>query len=193
MPRSFKHAEQKLAAARYFRQRLDETEQEHAAFVYNFEAFLVAWRSISEVFRNTDLADPTIKPAVSTWMKSWLEARKLTDTLFEPIAERRNLTVHHEMTKVQTTIHVEMKESVLMTESFSIVSRNLQGNVIQEEHSAPETNVIHESFGQEEPAKVTLRHVLVEPEFKGLEVRAVCDHALTISEDFLRDAASQFP
>jgi len=189
MPRNFKHAEHKLAAARYFRLRLDETEQEYAAFVYNFEAFLVAWRSISEVLVNGDLAGDA---QAERWRNTWVAARMVQDPLLKPIAEKRNLTVHHEKTKMQTTIHVAMKDSVLMAESFSIVTRDLQGNVIQEEHPEPETNAIHETLGQEEPAKVTIQHALDGPEFKGMDVRAVCDHAITISGDFLRDAASQF-
>jgi len=122
------NAREKLREAKYFLDRMRETQQDRDPFKYNLSAFLSAARSVRWVLE----AEYGKSPGFKKWWnskKEWFglkesKGEKLPD-ITDPIRaanvffdETRNITIHARGIDPRAHIEAEITESVRVTSSF---------------------------------------------------------------------------
>lgn len=124
---------QKLLEAKYFLERMIESQSERDAFKYNLSAFLTAFRSV------TLLMQKEFKNHLG--FADWYEiqqGRLKADDKMKLLNTKRTMTIHQQPVQPHARVSVSITEHISLSESVSVVLTHKDGTVERYDTPPPE-------------------------------------------------------
>lgn len=162
------HEAEKIAEARFFLNRMTTEADQPAAFRYQLSAFLSAARSALQYALEEVKADPL--------GKAWYDAQMGTSVVLKFFKDKRDVNIHRWPVVPATAVHVELIDSIHLSDSLSITIRDQDGNVVREVTPPPEPPPPQEH--PDLPPVISYRHTFAD--WAGPE------DILTLSSTYLR-------
>jgi hypothetical protein len=115
----------KIQEAEYFLSKMSETINERQFFNFNLSAFLSAARSVLQYA----LKEASTKPNGQSWYDSAVQNRSVV-RFFK---DKRNVNIHIEPIKPSAEIHLEINETISLSDAVSITNTDKNGNISGQE------------------------------------------------------------
>jgi hypothetical protein len=118
----------KLLEAKYFLERMAETQSNRDAFKYNLSAFLAAARSVTAIMQKEFDGISGFK----AWYEE-MQAKLQSDDTVRLLKDKRDITIHQQPVRPRAHVNVSVAERIALTDSMSIVITRADGTIERQE------------------------------------------------------------
>lgn len=162
------NTKQKLLEAKYFLERMIETQPERDAFKYNLSAFLAAFRSVTLIMQ----VEFNEISGFADWYKGQ-QGKMEADDKMKLLNTKRTMTIHQQPVQPHAHVNVSITEHVTTIPCVSIIVTRADGTVERHDSRPPETPPT--------PAKTetTVQWHWYFDEFSGVDVVTICQECMT--------------
>jgi len=117
------HERKKIEEAKYFYSKMIEEQIHRENFIYNLSAFLSSARSVLQYALN--------EAKTKVEGQNWYDNLISTSTISKFFKGKRDINIHTEPIKTQAHYKLELKDTLHISDSVSVILRDKDGNIKQ--------------------------------------------------------------
>lgn len=174
------HERKKIEEAKYFYSKMIEEQIHREKFIYNLSAFLSSARSVLQYA----LKEAKIKEEGQKWYDNFIS----NSTISKFFKCKRDINIHTVPIKTQAHYKVELKDTVHISDSVSVILRDKDGDIKQQHSSGKPERLQYNK--QQSPESIKIKYKF--DDWAGTEdVLSLCQMYIQELEILIKDGVNK--